>query len=83
VKKQTEINFTKAALLEGVVKLSSEERDGAKKESREKGRNVFEVSSGERTPFFNLEEGVFNDMPFFVDALVVEALKIPVALGRD
>ncbi|MDR1233132.1 MAG: hypothetical protein LBJ75_02645 [Puniceicoccales bacterium] len=30
-----------------------------------------------------LVEGVFNDMPFFVDVLVVEALKIPVALGRD
>ncbi|MDR1232867.1 MAG: hypothetical protein LBJ75_01205 [Puniceicoccales bacterium] len=31
-------------------------------ESREKGTNVFEVPSGERTPFFNLEEGVFLNM---------------------
>jgi hypothetical protein len=45
--------------------------------------NVFKIPSGERTPYLNLEEGVFNEVSFFVDIFVIMALKFSVDLGRD
>ena len=49
----------------------------------EEGRGVFGVSSGDAAPSFEVEKGVFHQMPQFVEMPVVVALLFAVAARRN
>jgi hypothetical protein len=65
------------------LKSSSEKRDGADIKYRNKGVNIFKVSSGNGTPFLHFKESIFNDVALFVDIFIVRAVRFSVDLQRN
>lgn len=50
---------------------------------REEERCVFSVSCGNATPYFELEKGIFDPMPGFVEIFIIRPFNSTVFLGRD